>query len=434
VDVPSILSACLPATWAEPLTLLAMLLCFGALVLLARWPIGISLLVSAWFGAALNGHLFPAHHLVEGAFAYLDPILMIGAAMIFMRCLADGGALATMGAAVERRFGRRPVALLPLVMLIAMFPGMMTGSSTAAVLTAGAMCGSILVGLGLDRERAAAFVAMAGVLGDVAPPISIPAMIIGGGLDLPYVGFFVPLAVVAFPPALVLAYWLGRPLLRGRPTGGGEAGPERRIPLWRAVTPVLAVAVLMVAPRIAPQVIGDPGLPLIFLLASGLAFVILPRFGLRDAALSGVQQVLPVLGILVGVGAFIQVMTLTGARGWLLSLMLGVPTWAMVAAAGISIPLFGAVSAYGSASVLGVPFLIAFLGRNEIMTTAALAGLASLGDLMLPAALAATLAAQVLGVENRLRVLRRCIAPALLVVAWAVLLLATATVVGRWLT
>ncbi len=96
-------------------------------------------------------------------------------------------------------------------------------------------------------------------------------------------------------------------------------------------------------------------------------------------------------------------------------------------------PLFGAVSAFGSASVLGVPFLLALLGRNEVVTTAALSLLAGLGDLMLPAALAATLAARVAGVEDRMLVLRRCVVPALAAMAAAVAVLWFAPAIGRWL-
>lgn len=149
--------------------------------------------------------------------------------------------------------------------------------------------------------------------------------------------------------------------------------------------------------------------------------------------LRATDEVLPVLGILVGVGAFIQVMTLTGARGWLVGVMMGAPSWALFAAAAVSMPLFGAVSAFGSASVLGVPFLLAALGRNEVVTTAGLSMLAGVGDLMLPAALAATLAARAAGVPDRRPVLRLCLAPALAVVTAGALLLWAAPAIGRWL-
>ncbi len=203
-------------TWAEPLTLLAMVAGFGVLVARARWPVGVSLAVAAWLGAALNGYWFPLRHLVEGAFSYLDPILVIATATIFMRVLAEGGALGSIGAAVERSLGGRPVVLLPVLMAIVMFPGMITGSSTASVLTTGAMAAAILIRLGAAPVRAAAFVAMGSILGMIAPPVNIPAMLIGGGIDLPYVGFTRPLLMVSVPLALVVAYTQGAEVFRRR--------------------------------------------------------------------------------------------------------------------------------------------------------------------------------------------------------------------------
>jgi gluconate:H+ symporter, GntP family len=427
---------------AEPLTFLLMLASFGFLVIAKRWPIGLSLLVAALLGAIVNGEFFPLRHLVEGAFSYLDPILVIATAMILMRTLADSGALESLGRAAEEHFWDKPVLLLGLLMLIIMFPGMITGSSTASVLTTGAMAGSIIIRLGLSRERTAAIIAMGGVLGMVAPPVNIPAMIIGGGVDLPYSGFDGPLALASFPLAIVILYALAAPVLRRSgatfPVGKADSAQSSsqaeapRLALWRALVGPIVATILMLAPRLAPAQVSDPGLPLVFLAATLASLLVLPRFKLFASMTRAIDESLPVLGILCGVGAFIQVMTLTGCRGWLVSLMTGAPSWAIVAAAAVSMPLFGAVSAFGSASVLGVPFLLALLGRNEIVTTAALSLLASLGDLMLPAALAATLAAQVTGVDDRRKVLRLCILPALLTVVVALLMLIFAPQIGRW--
>jgi TRAP-type C4-dicarboxylate transport system permease large subunit len=416
--------------FAEPAALALMLACFGVLAIWRRWPIGLALLAGAWAGAAFAGDWLPARHLVEGAFSYLDPILVIASAMIFMRLLADGGALAAIGRSVERAFGDRPALLLPTLMLIVMFPGMITGSSTASVLTTGTMAGAILTGLGLSRERTAAVVAMGGVLGMVAPPINIPAMIIGAGIDLPYVGFGAPLALASFPLALVIVYALGWPVLRRKgPRPEVTAGPGMSV--WRALASPLVAGTVMAAPRMWPAVVPDPGLPLTFVVAALVVVLTSPRFPVWRALVRATEEALPVLGILTGVGAFIQVMTLTGARGWLVAVMLGAPSWAVAGAAAVGIPLFGAVSAFGSASVLGVPFLLAMLGRNEVVTTAALSMLASLGDLMLPAALAATLSAQAVGLTERRRVLVLCVLPALAVAAVAVMMLLYSAEIGR---
>lgn len=423
--------------WAEPATLAIMFAAFGLLLGRARWPLGVALAAAAWAGAAANGHWWPLRHLAEGAFSYLDAMLVIATAMLFMRALADAGALDAIGRTVARAFGRQPLLLLPLVMVIVMFPGMITGSSTAAVLTTGAMASSVLIGLGLAATRAAAFVAMGGVLGMIAPPINLPAMLIGGGIDLPYAGFAIPLALAAFPVALVLAYALGWPLVSGRGLvvpRGAERIEETATPgLARALVPVAVTVVLMLAPAMWPRRVPDPGLPLVFLLATGSVWLVMGRFDRVGGLVRGAGDALPVLGILTGVGAFIQVMTLTGGRGWLVALMLDAPSWAILAAAGISLPLFGAVSAFGSASVLGVPFLLALLGRDEIVTTAGLSMLAGLGDLMLPAALAATLATEVAGLPDRRPVLKLCVVPALLVAAAALVMLAFSPEIGRWL-
>ncbi len=424
------LASSLSVGWAEPLTLVLMGLSFAALAFWRQRPIGVALVVAAWIGAAFNGDVLPVRHLVEGAFSYLDPILVIITAMMFMRVLADGGALESIGAAVHRRLGHRPALLLPTLVAIVMFPGMITGSSTASVLATGTTVAAILVGAGLSRERAGALIAMSGVLGMIAPPVNIPAMLIGSGIDLPYVGFGAPLALASVPLALVIGYGLGWPLFRTHaPVPAGA--PAAVMPPWRSFLPVVAAAGLMAAPRVWPHQVVDPGLPLTFLIAALVGVAVSPWFPLWTSMLRAAEESLPVAGILTGVGAFIQVMTLTGARGWLVAVMLGAPAWAIFGAAAISMPLFGAVSAFGSASVLGVPFLLVLLGRNEVVTTAGLSMLASLGDLMLPAALAATLAAQAAGVDDRRRVLRLCVVPAAGIVAVALLLLSYSPSLGR---
>ena len=86
----------------------------------------------------------------------------------------------------------------------------------------------------------------------------------------------------------------------------------------------------------------------------------------------------------------------------------------------ITIPLFGAVSSYGSASVLGVPFLLAFLSKNQIITAAAISLIASLGDMMPPTALAGIFAAQVVGLDKYTKVLKKRMFPSLMIIAWGI--------------
>ena len=90
---------------------------------------------------------------------------------------------------------------------------------------------------------------------------------------------------------------------------------------------------------------------------------------------------------------------------------LSLPENMRLLAAGISIPLFGAVSSFGASSVPGVPFALAFLNMHTVYTVAALSFIASLGDMMPPTALAGLFAVQVTGVDNYVKVLKRCLIP-----------------------
>ncbi|MEA4847734.1 MAG: TRAP transporter large permease, partial [Clostridiaceae bacterium] len=130
---------------------------------------------------------------------------------------------------------------------------------------------------------------------------------------------------------------------------------------------------------------------------------------------------LPVLGILMGVGMFIQVMTLTGVRGFIVVNSLSLPPILLYLGIAITIPLFGAVSAYGASSVLGVPFLLALLDKDQIITASAISLIASLGDMMPPTALAGMFAAQIVGLEDYFKVLKKCIIPAIILIIYALL-------------
>ena len=127
------------------------------------------------------------------------------------------------------------------------------------------------------------------------------------------------------------------------------------------------------------------------------------------------------MGILMGVGMFIQVMTLTGVRGLIVTSCLSLPSFARYLALAISMPAFGAISSFGSASVLGVPFLLSFLAKDQIIVAAALSLVASLGDMVPPTALAGIFAAKVVGMENYTPILKKCLIPCLIVVIWAIL-------------
>ena len=200
----------LPEMWP----LLAMVVAFVIGTFALKLPVSISLVIASVVGAAVGGQGFPLRHLVEGTLGYLDTLLIIATAMVFMRMIQASGLLDTVAHGMTARFHHRPATLLVLMMLFAMSAGMITGSSTAAVLTTGAIVAPVFMALGISRNKTGAIIAMAGILGMIAPPVNIPVMIIGGGVDMPYIGFTLPLLVLTVPLAVVIVLFLGLPSAR----------------------------------------------------------------------------------------------------------------------------------------------------------------------------------------------------------------------------
>jgi len=389
-----------------------------------KWPVSISMLVASVAGALAGGQGIPIRHLVEGSFGYVDTILTIATAMIFMSTFKESGGLEGLSTAVIKRFHKLPSVLLILLTFVAMFPGMITGSSSAAVLTAGAVIAPILALLGIPGSNAAALIAMAGILGMIAPPVNLPAMIIGGGIDMPYMGFEIPLLLLTVPLAVFSALWFGYRYAKKTDMSKVLAALDttmlNKYGALRLFSPVILVVLLMVTDRLLPKY-SNFGMPLIFAIGAALACFTGRKFNIFSAAKIAIGQALPVLGILVGVGMFIQIMTLTGVRGFIVVNALSVSPAMLYIAIAVTIPLFGAVSAFGAASVLGVPFLLALLQKDQIITASALSLIAALGDFMPPTALSAIFAAQVVGLKGYGSTLKKLIFPALLVVAWALI-------------
>ena len=418
--------------WPEGMYTIVMVGVFAIASFVFKQPIAVALAIAAVVGALISGNGIPIDHLIEGSFGYLDTILIIICAMIFMKTLQHIGAMEAVAAWVTRRYRHRPFLLTMSITAFVMFPGMITGSSTAAVITAGAIVAPIMLKLSVTPVKTAAAIAMAAIYGMAAPPVNIPAMIIGGGIDMPYVGFGIPLLVCTVPLAIFSGMVLIYPDLRrmAKSTEAENGGLEDELgkmtcePLTpRLLLPIFVLLLLLGGERVLPSISPSLGMPLAFLIASASGLLTGKKWKPLGAAKEAVQAALPVSGILVGVGMFIQIMTLTGVRGFFVVSALSLPVWALYLGIATSMPIFGAVSAYGSATVLGVPFLLALLGSNEIIVGSALSLIAGLGDLMPPTALAGLFAAQVVGVNNYFKVLKACIIPALVTATWGIVII-----------
>lgn len=400
----------------EYLILFIMVALFALLAMFLKLPIGVSLAFSAIAGSLLGGEGIALRHLVEGSFGYFDTILIIVTAMIFMKVLQASGILDTVTSLLLRTFYKRKFSLLLTVMVLIMFPGMITGSSTTAVLSTGALVAPVLMKLGLSKIKTAALIAMGGILGMIAPPVNILVMIMGGGVDMPYVGITIPLLIIVIPLAIVISLWLGYKEIKIIDYDQMQTIlPESFAQKYglRLYLPLITVLALMLAQSLLVRIMTDIGIPLIFLLGSLIGIFCGRPFNFFKITQEAIKEAMPILCILAGVGMFIQIMTLTGSRGWTVISFLSLPPVLLYLGIAVSMPLFGAVSAFGSASILGVPFILTLIGKNAVLTSSALSAVAGLGDLMPPTALAGIFAAQVVGEANYFKVLRFCLIPAL---------------------
>ncbi len=392
---------------------------------LLKLPVSISMVLGSIAGALVGGHGVPISQLVEGTFGYIDTILVIATAMIFMKVIQESGTLTALNELIIRKFHKKKMVLLILLMLIVMFPGMITGSSTASVLSAGALIAPILMTMGIPREKTGAIIAIGAILGMIAPPVNVPAMIIGGGIDLPYVGFTVPLLLLTIPLAIFTILYLGLKHVKNfdyeKSIEEGEFSISSENKGFKIYIPIILVLILMVSSKLLPQIIPDLGMPLIFIIGAIVGLFTGKKVDVIKSTKEAINSTLPVLGILMGVGMFIQIMTLTGVRGFIVINSLSLPSILLYIGIAVAMPAFGAVSSFGSASVLGVPFVLALLGQNEIVTASALSLIAGLGDLVPPTALAGIFAAQVVGEKNYVNVLKKCLVPALAILIYGLI-------------
>ena len=406
--------------------LIAFLVMVGVFLLgcfLCKLPVSLSMVLASVAGAIAGGQGLALRHLVEGMFAYVDTIMVIATAMIFMKVIQESGALDAIASLIIQRFHKVPALMLIFIMIIIMFPGMITGSSTASVLSAGSIMAPVLMLMGVPVLETACILALGGVLVMIAPPTNIPAMIIGAGIDIPYSGFGLPLTMLTFPLAFLFVLMFGYKYVKNMNYVEVEAKlntDSRERFGFKVYIPLLLAIVLMVLNKAVPA-IPDIGMPLVFLISAVVGCFTGYKFNFFKAAKESVHSALPVMGILMGVGMFIQVMTLTGVRGLIVTSCLSLPSFARYLALAISMPAFGAISSFGSASVLGVPFLLSFLAKDQIIVAAALSLVASLGDMVPPTALAGIFAAKVVGMENYTPILKKCLIPCLIVVIWAIL-------------
>lgn len=417
----------------ELFLLVLMIALIVGLVLWMKLPVGLSLLVTATVMAGIGTRSFPLKQLVEGMFGYLDVCLLLVAAMIFLAMIERNGLLERLTRDLIVFCGNSPSALLISLTMIMMFPGAITGSCTASVLGTGPVVTPIFRRMGIPTARIGAIISSSAVFGMIAPPVNIPVLAICGGIDMPYIGFAGILALMTIPPALLCTFFFAYGYAR-KTDLKSIVEEVRQQDVQKGCTiyiPLIVVVTMMLLPKMFPGKAPDIGLAATFALGAVCSAFFGRKLNVLKSARAGAANILDVVGILFGVGALIEIMTMTGVRGEIVTLTLNLPHYLTIPAIVTALPVFGGVSVYGAASVLGVPFVLADIGQNLIVTASAVSLLASIGSYLPPVALTSVITAQLLGEKSYVPISKQCIFPSVLSVALAIFMLVNANAIAK---
>jgi TRAP-type C4-dicarboxylate transport system permease large subunit len=393
---------------------LVMIAVFVVALVVFKVHAGLALMLSAVVGALISGNGIPFRHLMEGTFGYFDTLMIIITAMIFMQGLQESGALKYLTLKILDKLYNKPILLLLSLMLVLMFPGMITGSSLAAIVSSGVLLAPIMIKLGIPKVKVGAMIAFCATLGMVAPPINVPVMVICDIVDMPYIGFTMPLLLLSLPLAVFTTLFFGYKhvrkvdyeLIRQEIEDGKKENLH-----WTVIIPLLVLVVLIVGQNVFPQVLGKMGLPLVFVISALLTVFFGKKANLITISKEGVYKSFGAIALLMGVGMFVQIITLNGVRGYFVINALSLPNVLQIVSIGVTLPLFGGISAFGSASVLGGPFVMAMLSSNQIVVASSLSLIASLGEFLPPTAMSATFSAKAVDEEKYLKITKISLIP-----------------------
>jgi CitMHS family citrate-Mg2+:H+ or citrate-Ca2+:H+ symporter len=374
--------------------LIVMILIFILAIKALKLRTEIAMLLAAIGGLMAGRFWFEPRQLVEGTFTFFDIMLTIIAATIFLNTLKESGILYSMVRSLVKTFYKYRAVMLVLVMLILLIPGALTGAGTVSVVVSGGIVAIILNAMGVSLLNTTAIIFTGAALSVTAPPINVYAMIIGSGISMPYIGFFLPLLLPVLLCGLFTVFFLG---WKGTDINLEEVLKELpdvppKMKGFKIYLPLLLLIALMVLSRLLPNVMPILGTPLQFILCTVLALVIIFSSGEKVNILTisrdTLKQLFPLLATLVAVGVLVQALTLTGVRGLFVITMFSMPLFFVYLAMVVGLPIGEAVLVFGAAAVLGVPSALYFTqqGLDTVIVTAAVTLLMPMGDCLPPAA------------------------------------------------
>jgi TRAP-type C4-dicarboxylate transport system permease large subunit len=408
--------------------------CFAVPQLKKRLPDGMILLVAGIVATLVDGWGFAIRYWVEGSFYFFYLIMTIASGMVMVDIFKESGLLARLTRTLIEKFYNHPSVLLALLMVIIMFPGMVTGSAPACVLTTGVMIAPILMRMGIPRIETAAILAMGSIAGQQAPPVNVPIMIICTSVFMPYEGFMVPLALLNFSAGVFSILFIGRRYVtveRLREIAAEPAEPGLPPGSFTLYFPLVFLVAILSAPRLIPGW-PDVSTPMPFLLTSILALFTGRRLNFFASSKKTFDHAKGMIILFTGIGVLIESMALTGVRGLIATVTISLPRIILFTGftiVGVLLP--GVLVTFGTAAVIGPPYILALQDLNSIILSCGAALIMGLGCLVPPTGIGGLFAMRVVGETRYWPIFKRCIVPALFALILALLFMVYASEIGR---
>ena len=283
-----------------------------------KWSV-FFLFLAAVVGSLVAGMGIRFREIVEGPFGFLDSLLCVFSASLLVFCLNKSGAFKLLLKKIS--LIKCSVLKAFLVLFFVALPSMLTGFASASILTTGKLVGSAIE----DKKKASIVVIVGSFLGVILPPNCIPAIIAANGagsvLPTPYVGFFLPLLIIALPAFIFFAIYQRKTLAfvnsKANEESKEETKPEKGAILSLIILALVGVAVLIDGLLASFVYIG--GLTLVFFVATILVIAVCKCFGSAKTTLEvlseGAMKAVVPMAIVFALGSFIEVSSMTGVRG-----------------------------------------------------------------------------------------------------------------------
>ncbi len=313
-----------------------------------KWSV-LFLFLAAVAGSLTAGMGIRFREIVEGPFGFLDSLLCVFSATLFVFCLNKSGAFELLFKKISGI--KNSVLKAFAVLFFVALPAMLTGFAGASILTTGKLVGSSFKDSSVEAKKKASVVVIVGsFLGVILPPNCIAAIIAANGagsvLPTPYVGFFLPLLLIALPAFIFFALYQRKALA----SVCYEKETNKEALLSLIVLALVGVAVLIDGLLSSFVYIG--GLTLVFFIATLLVLIVCKGFGsvktTLDTLSDGAMKAVVPIAIVFALGSFIEVSSMTGVRGlyslWILPydtryVMLVLMALALVIGYFVSIPI-----------------------------------------------------------------------------------------------